>query len=295
MSSRACCAGGWRAASSWCAPGRGPRTRSTRCCCAAWPGKPPFADLLGKSGRRWLRQLELPVEECETVQACMRHIEFLDTEIADVERVIARYALGCSDARRPMSVPGVNVICAATFRPPSATSGGFAPPASWSATSAWTLRSASPAARRPRAAGSAKRGAGTVRWALVEAAASVIGQPGPMHAYYQRLRARRGHQIAVVAGARKLAVLFWCLLTRQQQYAHQQPSPTAKKLRLLEIRGGAPTLKGQRTGTFATREKMRAAERALALQAEASYVRMVRDWQAASPKKPGASVTPERA
>jgi len=140
-----------------------------------------------------------------------------------------------------------------------------------------------------------KRGAGTVRWALVEAAASVIGQPGPMHAYYQRLRARRGHQIAVVAGARKLAVLFWCLLTRQQQYAHQQPSPTAKKLRLLEIRGGAPTLKGQRTGTFATREKMRAAERALALQAEASYVRMVRDWQAASPKKPGASVTPERA
>jgi hypothetical protein len=109
-----------------------------------------------------------------------------------------------------------------------------------------------------------------VRWALVEAAASVIRQPGPMHAYYQRLRARRGHQIAVVAVARKLAVLSWCLLTRHEQYAHQQPSLTAKKMRLLEIRAGAPTRKGQRTGTFATREKMRQAEKALALQAEAS-------------------------
>jgi transposase len=134
-----------------------------------------------------------------------------------------------------------------------------------------------------------------VRWALVEAAASVIGQPGRVRAYHQRLRSR-GHQIAVVAVARKLAVLFWCLLTREEQYAHQQPSLTAKKLRLLEIRSGAPTMKGQRTGTFATREKMRQAERALALQAEASYVRMVRDWQATTPKKnAGASVTPGHA
>jgi hypothetical protein len=40
---------------------------------------------------------------------------------------------------------------------------------------------------------------------------------------------------------------------------------------------------------------MRAAEKQLAQQAEASYVRMVRDWQAAAPKKVGASATPERA
>jgi transposase len=123
----------------------------------------------------------------------------------------------------------------------------------------------------------------------------VIHQPGPMHAFYERIRARRGHQVAVVAVARKLAVLFWCLLTREEQYAHQQPSLTAKKMRLLEIRSGAPTVKGKRTGTWATREKMREAEKALALQAEASYVRMVRDWQAWAPKKAGASVTPGRA
>jgi len=68
-----------------------------------------------------------------------------------------------------------------------------------------------------------------------------------MHAFYERLRARCGHQVAVAAVARKLAVLFWCLLTRDEQYAQQQqPSLTAKKMRLLEIRAGAPTGRPQR-------------------------------------------------
>jgi transposase len=93
--------------------------------------------------------------------------------------------------------------------------------------------------------------------------------------------------------ARKLAVLFWCLLTRSQDYAHQQPSPTAKKLRLLEIRAGAKPLKGTNTGLFATRQRMRTAERELAEQA--SYKRTIADRQAAATKKAGASVTPERA
>ena len=238
-------------------------------------GKPPFSDLFGVAGRKWLRRLELPVEECETVEACMRHIEFLDTEVAEVERVVARYALSCSDARRLMSVPGVNVICAATFLAAVGDIGRFRTSrqlVGYLGLDPRVRQSGSSPAKSGRIS---KRGSGSVRWALVEAAASVIRQPGPMRAYYQRLRARRGHQIAVVAVARKLAVLFWCLPSREEQYAHQQPSLTAKKLRLLEIRGGAPTKKGSPTGTWATREKMREAEKALALQAEASYVRMV--------------------
>ena len=93
------------------------------------------------------------------------------------------------------------------------------------------------------------------------------------------------------------------MLSRGEDYAHQQPSLTAKKPRLVEIRAGAPTLRGKRTGLWATRQRMRQAERELAQQAEASYTRMVRDWEAARPAKAeaaepakvGASVTPGRA
>jgi transposase len=46
----------------------------------------------------------------------IRAIEFLDQEIAAVERLIAREALRSADTRRLLTVPGVNVICAASFR-----------------------------------------------------------------------------------------------------------------------------------------------------------------------------------
>ena len=54
-----------------------------------------------------------------------------------------------------------------------------------------------------------KRGSASTRWALVEAAWTATLQPGPLHAFYERTRARRGHGKAIVATARKLAVLFW--------------------------------------------------------------------------------------
>jgi transposase len=137
-------------------------------------GRPPVSDLFGVKGRQWLRQLELPVEECETVEGCMRHVEFLDAEIAEVERLIARQMLSCSDARRLMSVPGVNVICAASFWRRSATSAGSRPRGSWPRISALTRRSASPAAS-PRVAGGSpsrarRRRAG--RWSRRRSASS---------------------------------------------------------------------------------------------------------------------------
>jgi transposase len=52
--------------------------------------------------------------ERELVDAGIRHIEFLDAEVAAVERLIARQALEWPEIRR-LTVSGVNLICAATF------------------------------------------------------------------------------------------------------------------------------------------------------------------------------------
>src|SRR5512142_1467265 len=78
--------------------------------------KPPCSDLFGVKGRRWLAGLDLPLEERESVDAAMRHVEFLDAEIAQAaEKLIAQQALSWPEIRRLMTVPGVNVICAASF------------------------------------------------------------------------------------------------------------------------------------------------------------------------------------
>src|SRR5690348_10620586 len=77
--------------------------------------KPPCSDLFGVKGRQWLAGLELPAEEGESVDAAMRHVEFPDTEIAAVKRLIAQQALSWPEMRRLMTVPGVNLVCAASF------------------------------------------------------------------------------------------------------------------------------------------------------------------------------------
>ena len=78
-------------------------------------GKPPCSDLFGVKGRQWLAGLKLPVEERESVDAGIRQIEFLDREVAAVEKLIAKQALSWPEIRRLMTVPGVNLICAASF------------------------------------------------------------------------------------------------------------------------------------------------------------------------------------
>jgi len=141
-----------------------------------------------------------------------------------------------------------------------------------------------------------KQGSNSARHALVEACWSTVRQPGPIAGFYQRIRARRGHSIAIVASARKLACLFWCLLSRGDDYAFAQPSLTKKKLRQLELTAGAPKYAKTARGIWSSNLAIRQAERQLAEQAEASYRRMVTDQQAGAPaRRVGASATPERA
>ena len=258
--------------------------------------KPPCSDLFGVKGRAWLATLELPLEERESVDAGIRHIEFLDSEIAAAEKLIAQQALSWPEIRRLMTVPGVNLIGAASFIAAVGNPNRFLSSRKLVAYLGLDPKVKQSGETLARSGRISKRGSASARWALVEAAWSAVLQPGPLHAFYERTKARRGHGKAIVATARKLAVLFWCMLTRSQDYAHQQPSLTRKKLRRLEITAGARKYTRRATGIWSTNELMRTAEVELARQAETSYKRMVQDQQAGAPaRKNGASVTPERA
>ena len=159
-------------------------------------GKPPVSDLFGVKGRRWLRELELPVEEAETVAGALRQVEFLDAEIAAVERLIAREALRSPDARRLLTVPGVNVICAQTFLAAVGDIRRFRSRAALVAYLGLDPRVRQSGSEPARSGRISKRGSSSARWALVEAAWRVVQQPGPLHAFYQRIRARRSRRAA---------------------------------------------------------------------------------------------------
>lgn len=266
--------------------------------------KPKVSDLFGAKGRRWLEEVELPAYERETVDGCLRQLDFCEQEIAEIERVVATEALASPEVRRLMTIPGMNVITASAFMAAIGDVARFGDRkklVGYLGLDPKVRESGTTAASRARIS---KQGSASGRYALVEASWSVILAPGPMHAFFERIRARRGHQAAIVAVARKLACLCWCMLTRGEDYAYAQPSLTAKKIRRAEIRAGAPKRQGVKRGTWAVNKAMRSAERELALQAEVAYKRTVADWtrtqarrDAAKRKaeKKGAGATPGRA
>jgi transposase len=258
--------------------------------------RPGFSDLFGVGGRRWLAEVELPLEERESVDAGLRQIVFLETEIKAVEKLIARQALDWPEIRRLMTVPGVNLICAATFIAAIGRADRFLTSRKLVAYLGLDPKVRQSGETPARSGRISKRGSAQARWALVEASWSVVLQPGPSRAFYQRTRDRRGHGRAIVATARKLSILFWCMLRRSEDYAHQRPALTKKKLRELELTAGAKPRTKQAAQVWSTNRAIIDAERALALQAEVSYQRMVTDQQAGRPsRKVGASATPERA
>src|SRR5204863_8579729 len=68
--------------------------------------RPPASDLFGIKGRRWLAAQQLAVCERETVDAGLRPVDFLDTEVAAVDQLIAAEALSCPEVQRLMTTPG---------------------------------------------------------------------------------------------------------------------------------------------------------------------------------------------
>jgi len=114
-----------------------------------------------------------------------------------------------------------------------------------------------------------------------------------LRAFFLRIRARRGHQIAAVALARKLAVLCWHLLTKETDYLWSRPALVAKKTRAMDLQAGAPARKGNRRGdAYAYNVKEpRNREIEVARHAQHAYEEFVRGWKAHGPKRspiPGA-------
>ncbi len=230
-------------------------------------GRPPMSDLFGVAGRRWLTELELPADERRIVESCLREVDFLSREIEVLEHELARLALSSEAIRRLISVPGVSLISAATFVAVAGEIGRFSSPKKLVGYVGLDPRVRQSGEAPARHGQISKQGSAAARHMLCEAAWIVVRTPGPLRAFYERLRARRGAQIALVATARKLCVLFWHLLTKEEDYAFGRPSLHRHKLRRLELAAGDPPRRGRRSGSAASKREQ-AHERELSEQFE---------------------------
>jgi transposase len=176
----------------------------------------PVSDLFGNAGRHWLAQQALPVDERRSVDALIRQLDFHGDELKIVDRDLAIEALEDPVVARLMTIPGIDAIVAISIVAAVGDFARFGSPdrlVSYMGLNPKVRQSGASPATHGRIT---KAGRAQARGMLVEAAWSAARAPGPLRAFFKRVQARRGFQVAVVATARKMTVLCWHLVTREQ-------------------------------------------------------------------------------
>lgn len=245
----------------------------------------PHADLFSGVGRRWLAQQSVPADERRSVEALLRQLDFHAHELGEVERDIAIDAIDDPVVARLMTVPGVDVTVAVSVVAAVGDFSRFASPdklVSYLGLNPKVRQSGDSPAVHGRIT---KAGRSQARGMLVEAAFSAAKAPGPLRAFYKRVKDRRGFQVATVATARKLTVLCWLLATKGEDYAFARPSLNAHKRRKLELAAGAVSRRGPVAGPSRDYhiKQLRDLEKTVVEQQEHAYEVMVAHWQ---PQKP---------
>jgi transposase len=238
----------------------------------------PFSDLFGVKGRCWLDDQQLPPDEHHAVGALLRQLDF--------DAALGRIALERPEVKRLMTIPGVDATVALSLAAAVGDFRRFRSPEQLVSYLGLNPRVKQPGGRAASHGRITRNGRAHARGMLVEAAFTASKIPGPLRAFYQRVRARRGTQIAIVATARKLVCLCWTMIERGEDYAFARQSLTEKKLRALELRAGLPARRGKK-GTAAnySLKDVRRHELAHAEQAEHAYRQQVANWHANQPSR----------
>jgi transposase len=247
----------------------------------------PHADLFSRIGRAWLERQPLPEDEMLAVARHLRELDRLGEDLILLDREVARDALGHPAIKRLITITGVNVTVAAGLVAAIGDIRRFAAPqklVSYVGLNPRVRQSGLGLAQHGRIS---KAGRSHARAMLVEAAWAAAKAPGPLHAFFVRIRAKRGHQVAAVAVARKLAVLCWHLLSKEVNYLWARPALVANKIRGMELQAGQPAKKGNTRGAaYAYNVKvLRDQEMVAAAHAERAYEQFVARWQPTRPKK----------
>ncbi|WP_267887009.1 IS110 family transposase, partial [Streptomyces sp. WM6378] len=247
--------------------------------------RPPVSDLFGTRGRAWLQRQDLPEDEHRSVTALLRQLDFHGEELALVNQEFAQEALGDADVRRLMTVPGIDATVALSI---VAAVGDFSRFRSADKLVAYfglnprVRQSGGQAAHLGRIT---KTGRSQVRGMLVEAAWVASRAPGPLRAFYQRIKAGRGIQVAIVATARKMITLCWHLATKEQDYAFARPRLGAFKERKLELQAGAQRQIAKRGKGYDYNDPaLWRHEREIIEQQERAYAVLAAHWQPPRPE-----------
>lgn len=185
----------------------------------------PWTDMFGKQGQKWLKAQSIGSPYDEEIKSLLRVFDELTFHIEKRDNTCASMIKESRELEILTSIPGVGSITALMvmaevgdfrrFR----TSGQLA-------SFAGLVSSSHSSGGKERLGNITHRGSVWLRTALVESTGKVSKKWGYLHDFYQRIREKKGNNIARVALARKVLTLAWHLVITNQKF---NPYPSGSK------------------------------------------------------------------
>lgn len=206
----------------------------------------PAYDLFSKTGIAWLRQVPLEEEEAQARESDLRLLDQTEEEIAAVDERLVHRAWEDEKTRLLMSIPGIDYTVAQTCL---AAIGDVSRFPSGKKLAAYLGLNPSTRQSGPHCYHGpiTKQGNAHARWLLVQASQHLGQYRGPLGQTFRKIAKRKNRKVAVVACARKLAVLVWHVLRTGEPFRYAEPKSLQAKFSRLRVRatgrrrrGGVP-------------------------------------------------------
>jgi transposase len=194
----------------------------------------PPSKLFSTSGRAWLAALEIDPLARGEIDTLLRLLDALQSEQQTLGHDIDRAGFASDEIKLLMSLPGFDVTIAHALMAAIGSIERFES-AEKLAAYLGLVPSVYQSAEHSYHGRITKHGNSNVRWLLIQAAQIAAKHRGPLGAQFARLARRKTRNVAIVALARKLAVLAWHLLTSRIPYRYAQPQALETKLQRLRV------------------------------------------------------------
>jgi transposase len=172
----------------------------------------------------------LPDLLCAPFATACDEIDTLEHQIRTIERQLADFAYQIAAVPLLQTIPGIGLLTATALVALVGDIHRFASGRHFASFLGLTPKEYSSASRR-RLGGISKQGDVYLRTLLVQAARSVLwrarvaAQPTGFQRWARSTQQRRGHNIAAVAVANKLARIAWAVWSTQRPFTAERPTP----------------------------------------------------------------------
>jgi len=170
-----------------------------------------------KKGKEYLETIDLPEIDRELLEINLSIIDKINEEIKRIDRIIQEKAKQNDDAILLTTIPGISYYSALLIKSEIGDINRF--PNKFKLVSyAGLCPSIKQSGNKETRGHITKQGSRMLRWILIQCANVAIRHDDYLRSFYLRIKRRRGHNIAIVATARKMLVCIYFMLKRKEVY-----------------------------------------------------------------------------